>query len=371
MTSFFWKVRYGEARVAPDLKLSDESVLAFGESLAFLLAQSIVVQTFLSMTSAPICVAVIGYGSSARTFHIPFILSLPDLFHLHTIQQRPASKSGPPASESHPNVRIAPTLESVFEGNDGDGTGALPEKSLVIITTSNETHNQFALQAMKAGHHVVVEKPAALTIAEAESLLHASQENGLVCSAYQNRRLDSDFLTLRALLASPRNDPSQPSPIGQPTLVESRFDRYRPFSKGGWREEVLPEKGGGMLWDLGAHLIDQGRLIEYVAVSNHQILADLPLSVPLLALVLFGPPEKVTAFASSARGQLPEGVDDDFLVHLHYPTTAPLPPDSEAPAPGTRIGGPRVTLGASCLAAHIDAEQSRWKVEGTRGSVSA
>lgn len=210
------------------------------------------------MVTGPICVAVIGYGSSARTFHIPFILSLPDLFHLHTIQQRSNSKSGPPASKDHPNVRIAPFLEAVFEGNDGDGTGALPPKSLVIITTSNETHNDFALKAMKAGHHVVVEKPAALSILEAESLLKVSNEFGLVCSAFQNRRLDNDFLTLRSLLTSPRSDPTQPSPIGQPTLVESRFDRYRPFSKGGWREQVTPEKGGGMLWDLGAHLIDQG-----------------------------------------------------------------------------------------------------------------
>lgn len=99
-----------------------------------------------------------------------------------------------------------------------------------------------------------------MTIAEAESLLKTSTEFGLVCSAYQNRRLDNDFLTLRSLLTSPRNDSTQPSPIGQPTLVESRFDRYRPFAKGGWREEVTPEKGGGMLWDLGAHLIDQGEL---------------------------------------------------------------------------------------------------------------
>jgi predicted dehydrogenase len=205
------------------------------------------------MASAPINVAVIGYGMSARTFHIPFIQSLPDLFHLHTIQQRPNSKAGPPASEPHPNVRIAPSFEAVFEGS-----GALPPRSLVIITTANSTHNEFALAAMKAGHHVVVEKPAALNVADAEALLEASQKHGLVCSAYQNRRLDSDFLTLRGLLASPRNDPTQPSPIGQPTLMESRFDRYRPFPKGGWREEVKPEQGGGMLWDLGAHLIDQG-----------------------------------------------------------------------------------------------------------------
>lgn len=210
------------------------------------------------MSAAPISVAIIGYGASARTFHIPFILSLPDVFQLHTIQQRPNSKSGPPASKDHPNVRIAPTFEAVFEGNNGDRTDALPPKSLVIITTANETHNDFALKAMKAGHHVVVEKPAALSIAEAESLIKTSTELGLVCSAYQNRRLDNDFLTLRSLLTSPRNDPTQPSAIGQPTLVESRFDRYRPFAKGGWREEVTPEQGGGMLWDLGAHLIDQG-----------------------------------------------------------------------------------------------------------------
>lgn len=207
---------------------------------------------------APTAVAVIGYGSSARTFHIPFVLSLPDVFHLHTIQQRPESKSGPPASTQHPNVRIAPTLDSVFKGESGDGHGALPPRSLVIITTANETHNEFALQAIKNGHHVIVEKPAALTVKEAVALKEASEAEGVICCAYQNRRLDNDFLTLRALLHPPRNDPSQPSAIGQPTLVESRFDRYRPLAKGGWREEVGPEKGGGMLWDLGAHLVDQG-----------------------------------------------------------------------------------------------------------------
>lgn len=209
--------------------------------------------------SKPICVAIIGYSGAARTFHIPLLLSLPDLFHLHTIQQRPSS-SGPPASKDHPNVRVASTIEAVFEGEDGDKVGALPPRSLVIISTSNETHTPFALQALKAGHHVVVEKPAALTEAEAESLKEESQSRGLVCAAFQNRRLDSDFITLRTLLGPTRHTkPSLPSPIGQPTLVESRFDRYRPFAKGGWREEITPEKGGGLLWDLGSHLIDQGK----------------------------------------------------------------------------------------------------------------
>lgn len=211
-----------------------------------------------SSASAPIPVAVIGYGSSARTFHIPFLLSLPEVFTLHTIQQRPGSKAGPPADKDHPSVRIAPSFDAVFKGNEGDGADALPPRSLVVITTANETHTPFALQAMKADQNVVIEKPAALTLTEAEALEQEAKARGLVCAAFQNRRLDSDFLTLRALLAPSRTDPSVPSPIGQPTLYESRFDRYRPLSKGGWREEAGPEKGGGMLWDLGAHLIDQG-----------------------------------------------------------------------------------------------------------------
>lgn len=215
--------------------------------------------------SSPINVAIIGYGSSARTFHIPFVNSLPDLFTLHTIQQRSTSK-GPSAAEAHPNVRIAPLFDAVFE--------ALPPRSLVIITTSNSTHCDFALQTMQRGHHVVVEKPAALTVKDAESLAKASKEHRVVCSAFQNRRLDNDFLTLQSLLAPSRS--GQPSPIGQPTLVESRFDRYRPFSKGGWREQETPETGGGMLWDLGAHLIDQGQYLLKVCPQMMLTRASLP-----------------------------------------------------------------------------------------------
>lgn len=226
----------------------------------------------MSSPSAPICVAIVGFSGAARTFHLPLLLSLPDLFHLHTIQQREGSTSGPPAAKVFPNVRIVPTVEAIFEGTEGDKTGALPPRSLVVIATSNETHNQFALQALRAGHHVVVEKPAALTLVEAESLKQESESRGLVCAAFQNRRLDSDFLTLRTLLSPTRHTkPSLPSPIGQPVTVISRFDRYRPFAKGGWRESVSPEKGGGLLWDLGAHLIDQGeynRVIWLILLRN-------------------------------------------------------------------------------------------------------
>ena len=73
-----------------------------------------------------------------------------------------------------------------------------------------------------------------------------------------DRRLDGDYLTLLSLLRPSSSD--HPSPIGAPVSVESRFDRFRPLRKGGWREEKGWEEGGGVLWDLGAHLVDQGEL---------------------------------------------------------------------------------------------------------------
>ncbi|CEH14876.1 Predicted oxidoreductase [Ceraceosorus bombacis] len=283
-------------------------------------------------SAAPIPVALIGYGSSARTFHLPLILSSPQDFILHTIQQRPGSKSGPDASARFPDVKVAPTFESVFDH--------LPKGSLVVITTANATHRDFAVHALDKGCHVVIEKPAALTNEEAESIKEAERRNGVVCTAYQNRRLDGDYLTLLSLLRPSSSD--HPSPIGAPVSVESRFDRFRPLRKGGWREEKDWEEGGGVLWDLGAHLVDQ-------------------------ALDAFGVPERITAFATSGR-DASHNVEDDFLVHFHYPPSAPLPPDSIAPPPGTKLGGLRATLSASCIASKTDGEQIRWNVCGTRGS---
>ena len=290
----------------------------------------------MSATAAqPIPVSVIGFGNSARTFHLPFILSLPNLFTLHSIQQRPrteaSSSSSPNASKLFPNVTILPDLDAVL--------ASLPKDGLIIITTTNETHFPFAKRALEAGFNVLVEKPVATNEADVQQLIDLQNKTGKVCAVFQNRRFDGDFLTIQSLLASKG---SEPSPLGVPTFFESRFDRFRPIAKGGWREEVDPDtQGGGMLWDLGSHLFDQ-------------------------VLYLFGPPESVTGFVRNQRAQGPAAVDDDWLALLNYPESAPLPPSS--PAAGTRIGGLRVSLGATCLSTHVDAEQPRFRVEGTRGS---
>ena len=284
--------------------------------------------------SSPIPVCVVGFGNSARTFHLPFVLALPQLFTLHSIQQRPrtsSNASSPDASKLFPNVTVLPDFDSVLT--------YLPKNGLIIVTTTNETHFPFAKRALEAGFNVLVEKPVATNEADVQTLVDLQEKTGKLCAVYQNRRFDGDFLTIQSLLS---DKGAEPSALGVPTYFESRFDRFRPYAKGGWREEVDPDtQGGGMLWDLGSHLIDQ-------------------------ALFLFGPPETVTGFVRNQRNQGPSAVDDDWLAILNYPASAPLPPSS--PASGSKIGGLRVSLGATCLSSHVDAEQPRFRVEGTRGS---
>ncbi|KAK0550630.1 hypothetical protein OC845_002585 [Tilletia horrida] len=281
-------------------------------------------------------VGVVGFGNSSRTFHLPLILSLPDTFTLYAIQQRPESK-GEDAARLFPSAKKVPDVDTLL----GDGPDGLPKRSLVVITVTNELHVPIAKKALEAGHHVVIEKPMALTSKDAQMLADLSVKLGLVCSAYQNRRFDGDFLTIKSLMAPPKGDESQPPALGIPTYFESRFDRFRPLVKGGWREEVSVAQGGGVLWDLGSHLVDQ-------------------------ALTLFGPPAQITAFVHNQRGQLSAELDDEFTLRLAYPPSAPLPPDSFAP--GTRLSGLQVVLGASCMSTHLPAEQPRFRVEALNGS---
>jgi predicted dehydrogenase len=126
---------------------------------------------------------------------------------------------------------------------------AAKDVQLVVITTPNELHFSLAKEAMEAGKHVIVEKPFTVTSKEASELVEISKRTGLVCSIYQNRRWDGDFLTAKHIVENGQ--------LGRLVEFESHFDRFRNFVKAGWRETDAP--GSGMLFDLGAHLIDQGK----------------------------------------------------------------------------------------------------------------
>ncbi len=153
---------------------------------------------------------------------------------------------------------------------------------LVVISTPNTMHFDLAKQAMEAGKHVVIEKPFTVTSQEGQMLLHIAKQTNRILSVYQNRRFDSDFKTVKKIIES--------GDLGRLVEFESHFDRFRPdIKQNAWREDPLP--GSGILYDLGAHLIDQ-------------------------ALALFGMPEEVYG---DVRLQRHGKVDDNFEVILYYP----------------------------------------------------
>jgi len=217
----------------------------------------------------PISTAVISYGISAKTFHIPFIISNP-AFSLNMIMQR----HGNTAKENHKEAVIVNEFDSV-----------LADKSieLVVIASPNITHHPYAKQAMLAGKHVVVEKPFTNTVEEAKELVDISNQTGKICAVFHNRRYVADFLTMKHII--------EEGLLGETREFFSHYDRYRPDPRtyGLWREEELP--GSGVFYDLGPHLIDQ-------------------------ALVLFGKPSFITADIRKQKHY--SKVDDYFDIRLDY-----------------------------------------------------
>ncbi len=213
-------------------------------------------------------VGLVGFGFAGRVFHAPIISSVAGL-NLRAIVQR----RGDDASSLYSNATQVRSVEELL---------AIPEIQLVVIATPNTLHYSLAKQCLIAGKDVVVDKPFTTTYAEATELVDLARQRGRLLTVYQNRRFDGDFRTISDLLAKNR--------LGRIVLFESHFDRYRlELRPDAWRER--PEAGSGIFFDLGVHLLDQ-------------------------ALLLFGPPEAITADIRIERrgGQ----VDDAFDVLLHY-----------------------------------------------------
>ena len=190
--------------------------------------------------------------------------------------------------------------------------GQAADHDLVVISTPNRSHVPLALQALSAGLPVVIDKPFAPSAAQARLVIDAARERKLAVSAYHIRRWDSECLTLRGLMAR--------GELGRVLRFESRLERWRPESKGGWKERGAPEEAGGLLYDIGSHLIDQ-------------------------ALYLFGPVSEVYAELDIRRPGV-ETDDDVFLALKHR-------------------NGVRSHLWASCLAAQPGA---RMRVMGDRAA---
>ena len=227
-------------------------------------------------------VALIGYGYAGKTFHAPLINTTPGL----TLVAVGSSQQASVQADLGDAIDVSADYQAVIQRADID---------LVVIASPNDSHAPLAELALQAGKHVVVDKPFALSLEQAQQLTALAQQKQLLLSVFHNRRFDADFIALQQLLAS--------NTLGGIAHLESRFDRFRPEVRQRWREQAGP--GAGLWFDLGPHLLDQ-------------------------ALLLFGLPKQLQATLKQLR---PGATTDDwFSVYLDY-------------------GHFGVTLGASMLSA--------------------
>ena len=176
--------------------------------------------------------AIVGFGLSGQAFHAPFILSHPG-FRLCSIVT-----SKKPDDRRFKDVRFTANFEEVL--ND-------PTIELIVIATPDFLHFEQAKNALLAGKHVIVEKPFTTNSQQAEELIRIEQQAWKHVFPYQNRRFDSDFLTVKHLISE--------GYLGEITHFESRFERFSPeIKRAAWKFE---NESGGLLFDLGVHLVDQ------------------------------------------------------------------------------------------------------------------
>lgn len=241
---------------------------------------------------------------SAKVFHIPLIQVTPG-FKLHSIVQR-TPKPDDDASKDHPAAKIYHSAEEMFADESID---------VIAITTTPDTHFNFTKSALESGKHVIVEKPFVPTSSEAQQLVGISKKAGKLICVYQNRRWDTDFLTVQQLIKEGK--------LGSVVEFETHFDRYKPERPATWKGNLSMDHAGGVVYDLGTHLIDQ-------------------------AYVLFGLPKSVTAIFANQRN---DGASepDSMTVLLQYGS-----------------GGPLVTAKAGVMS--IEPEQLRYWVRGSKGS---
>lgn len=185
------------------------------------------------MTS-PIKTGVLAYGMSGKLFHVPFIVTN-SKFELTAVTERSKKE----VHKKYPEVKSYDTVHELIADKDIE---------LVIINTPNNTHFEFAKQAILAGKHVLLEKPMVPTKAEAVHLFELGKKHQKHVLVYQNRRWDNDFAMMKKVLDD--------GDIGNPIEAHFRFDRYRAeIGPKAFKEKPVP--GSGIDYDLGSHLIDQ------------------------------------------------------------------------------------------------------------------
>ncbi|MBF4994462.1 Gfo/Idh/MocA family oxidoreductase [Arthrobacter gandavensis] len=294
---------------------------------------------------APLRTLLFGYGLGGRVFHAPLLEADPRYSLDVIVTSDPARAQA--AAKAYPGAAVVPSAEAALD--------LAADLDLAVISTPPATHASLGLAALRSGLHAVVDKPFAHSPQAARELMETAAAAGKVLSVFQNRRWDGDFLTLKGLLE--RGD------LGTVTRFESRMESFKPAVAKAWKREAGTDDGGGILFDLGPHLVDQ-------------------------ALQLFGPAKPAYAEVRSRRED--GGPDDDVFVVLQHDSgvLSHLWMNSLSPRPGARF---RVTgskaawtkRGADPQEAQLDAgmlpgdpgygeeELADWGLLGTAASSAA
>ena len=252
----------------------------------------------------PIRVALIGYGLAGAVFHAPLIAATSGLSLTSVVTSDPERQAR--ARREYPEVSVLSDVDTLWERS--------AEHDLVVVATPNRFHGPLALTSFEHELPAVIDKPMAPSAEEGRRLVAAAEERGLFLTVFQNRRWDGDFLTIRRLLSE--------DALGPIVRFESRFDRWRPAVRAdAWRERADPADAGGLLFDVGSHLIDQ-------------------------AVVLFGAPSRI--YAEVDRRRPDAQIDDDVFVALTHDhgIRSHLWMSVLAASPGPRIPTAR---GAGCI----------------------
>ena len=239
---------------------------------------------------------LIGFGLGGRVFHAPLLSSVEGI-EFAAIVERTTNH----AAERYPGIVTYRALDEMLTDTS---------LGLIVVTTPNDSHFQYARQALESGKHVVVDKPMCVTSSEIAQLMKLAAARGVMLAPFHSRRWDSDFLTLQKLLGDGQ--------LGRLVYFESTMDRWRPAptARMPWKNDPAQ---GGLLLDLGTHLADQ-------------------------PLALFGNPEAVDADIKRERDG--EGSNDAFTLRLRYP-------------------GFTAVVSANTLST---IERPRYHVRGTRGN---
>ena len=248
--------------------------------------------------------AVVGFGLSGSVFHAPLITACAGAELALIVTGNPERQAQ--AHASHPSVPVVSTVDELFTRTD--------EFDVLVVATANSQHVPLALRALDGGLHVIIEKPMAGTRGDAEQIFNRAESVGRQVHVFQNRRWDSDFLTVERIVAD--------GELGQVHRFQSAFERFRPETQPRWRDIGSAAELPGLLYDLGSHVVDQ-------------------------ALILWGPAERVYASARTLRA--PHLANDDTVITIEH------------------ANGVISELAVSALAAHL---APRFRVLGNEAAIT-